>query len=106
MIFLNKDAIPNHMLPGLTRRTLGQTESVMLCEFIFETHVEVPIHTHPHQQVGYLVEGRVEITINGKKFELKKGDSYAAPSNIPHGVFTLEPSIIVDAFYPLREDYK
>jgi quercetin dioxygenase-like cupin family protein len=105
MIFLNKDATAFQMLPGLTRRTLAQTASLMLCEFTFETHVEIPIHSHPHQQVGYVVEGSAEMTIDGMKIELRKGDSYAAPANIPHGVFTLEPTIIVDAFYPPREDY-
>jgi quercetin dioxygenase-like cupin family protein len=106
MIFLNKDAASINMLPGLVRRTLAQTESIMLCEFTFDVHVEIPIHTHPHEQVGYIVAGRVEMTIDGQKFEIKKGDSYSAPSNVPHGAFTLEPSIIVDAFYPPREDYK
>jgi quercetin dioxygenase-like cupin family protein len=106
MIYLNKDAEPKQMLPGLIRRTLAQTKSVMLCEFTFEAHVEIPVHTHPHEQVGYVVEGHVEMTIDGQKFELKKGDSYSAPSNVPHGAFTFEPSIIVDTFYPPREDYK
>jgi quercetin dioxygenase-like cupin family protein len=44
--------------------------------------------------------------IDGEKTELMKGDSYSAPSNVPHGVFTLEPSKIVDTFYPPREDYQ
>ena len=106
MIFLNKNALPVQVLPGLTRRTLAQTDSMMLCEFTFEAHVEVPIHTHPNQQVGYLVAGHVEMTIDNQKFELKKGDSYSTSADIPHGVFTLEPSIIIDTFYPPREDYK
>jgi quercetin dioxygenase-like cupin family protein len=106
MIFLNKDAAPINMLSGLVRRTMAQTKSVMLCEFTFDAHVEIPIHSHPHEQVGYIVAGRVEMTIDGQKFEIKKGDSYSAPSNVPHGAFTLEPSIIVDTFYPPREDYK
>ncbi len=106
MKFLNKDAKPVTMLPGLTRRTLAQGKSLMLCEFKFDAHVEVPIHTHPHEQVGYVVEGHVEMTIGGEKFELRKGDSYFAPSNVPHGALTLEPSVIVDTFYPPREDYK
>lgn len=106
MIFLNKDAKPVNMLPGLTRRTLAQGQSLMLCEFKFDAHVEVPIHTHAHEQVGYVVEGHVEMTIGGEKFELRKGDSYCAPSNVPHGAHTLEPSVIVDTFYPPREDYR
>jgi quercetin dioxygenase-like cupin family protein len=105
MIFLNKDASPVKTVPGIVRRTLAQTKSVMLCEFTFDAHVVVPIHSHPNEQVGYIVAGQVEMIINGQKFELKKGDSYAAPSNVPHGALILKPSIIVDAFYPPREDY-
>jgi len=106
MIFLNKDAKPINALPGLVRKTLAQGQSMMICEFKFDALVEIPIHTHPHEQVGYLVEGHVEMVIDGKKYELKKGDSYYAPSNVPHGVFILEPSVIVDTFCPPREDYQ
>jgi quercetin dioxygenase-like cupin family protein len=106
MIYLNKDAKPINALPGLTRKTLAQSQSMMICEFRFDAQVEIPIHSHPHDQVGYLVEGHVEMTIDGKKYELIKGDSYCAPSNVPHGVYTLEPSVIVDTFCPPREDYQ
>ena len=106
MIFPNKDAMPINVLPGLTRRTLAQSQSMMLCEFRFDAYVTIPIHSHPHEQVGYLVEGRVEMTIDGEKYVIQKGDSYCAPANVPHGAYTLEPSIIIDTFYPPREDYR
>jgi quercetin dioxygenase-like cupin family protein len=106
MIFLNTDAKPIKALPGLTRKTLAISQSMMICEFIFDAHVQIPMHSHPHEQVGYLVEGHAEMTIDGKKYALKKGDSYCAPSNVPHGVFTLEPSLIIDTFCPPREDYR
>jgi quercetin dioxygenase-like cupin family protein len=106
MLFTNKDAKPINVLPGLTRRTLAQSQSMMICEFTFDANVTIPIHSHPHDQVGYLVKGRVEMNIDGEKYELVKGDSYCAPSNIPHGAFTFEPSIIVDTFSPPREDYR
>ncbi len=106
MITLNKDSKPITMLPGLTRRTLAQGQAMMLCEFTFEAHVEIPVHSHPHEQVGYVVKGRVEMTIEGKKYALKQGDSYYAPSNVPHGALTLEPTVIVDTFCPPREDYR
>jgi unsaturated pyranuronate lyase len=106
MIYLNKDAKPICVLPGLTRRTLALGQTMMVCEFIFDSHVSVPIHNHHHEQVGYIVEGRVEMSIDGKKFELLKGDTYVAPSNVPHGAYTLEPTVIVDTFCPPREDYQ
>jgi quercetin dioxygenase-like cupin family protein len=106
MVFFNKDANPISVLPGLTRRTLAQSQSMMVCEFIFDSHVTVPIHIHPHEQIGYIVEGRVEMNIDGKIFELLKGDTYITPPNVSHGAYTLEPSVIVDTFSPPREDYR
>ncbi|OGO13799.1 MAG: cupin [Chloroflexi bacterium RBG_16_47_49] len=106
MIFPNKDARPIYVLPGVIRRTLVEGQSMMICEFRFDAHVTIPIHSHPHEQVGYLVEGHVEMNIDGKKYELVKGDSYSTASNVPHGVYTLEPSVIVDTFCPPREDYR
>lgn len=106
MIFPNKDAKPISSLLGVTRRTLAQGESMMLCEFTFDANVSIPIHTHPHEQVGYVAEGLIEMNINGEKRILQKGDSYCAPSNVPHGAFLLKPSIIVDTFSPPREDYR
>jgi len=106
MILLYKDAKPIRVLPGLTRRTLAEGKSMMSCEFTFDAHVTVPIHSHPHEQVGYIVEGRVEMSIDGEKFELRKGDTYAAPPNVPHGAYTLEPAVIVDTFCPPREEYR
>ena len=106
MIFKNSDAKPVQALPGLTRRTLAQGQSLMLCEFSFDANVTVPVHTHPHEQVGYIVHGHVEMTFAGEKYDLHQGDSYYAPSNVPHGAFIHEPSIIVDTFCPPREDYR
>ncbi len=106
MILLNKDAKIANPLPGLQRKTLATSETLMICEFTFDANVEVPTHSHPHEQVGYVAEGYVVMTIDGKKYELHKGDSYLAPSNVPHGALTLEPTIIIDTFCPPREDYR
>jgi unsaturated pyranuronate lyase len=106
MLFPYKDANPINVLPGLTRRTLAQGNSMMICEFTFEADVVIPLHTHPHEQVGYLVDGHVEMTIGEERIELHKGDSYWAPSNVPHGAHTLQPSVIIDTFCPPREDYR
>jgi quercetin dioxygenase-like cupin family protein len=66
MIFPYNETKPINVLPGLIRRTLAQGISMMICEFKFDAQVTIPIHLHPHEQVGYLVEGHVEMTIDGK----------------------------------------
>jgi quercetin dioxygenase-like cupin family protein len=106
MIFLNREAVPVEMLPGLTRRTLADGPELMLCEFTFESGVQIPTHTHPHEQLGYVVRGEVRMTIDGKDSTLTAGDSYYIPGDLPHSAFTLAPSTIVDCFTPPREDYR
>lgn len=106
MIYRNADATPVEMLPGLVRRTLADSESMMLCEFTFDAGVEVPNHSHPHEQVGYVVSGQLRMTVDGQSHDLGPGDSYHAPSNVPHGALTLEPSVVVEVFSPPREDYR
>jgi quercetin dioxygenase-like cupin family protein len=105
MVTYHADTNPVNMLSGLVRRTLATSQTMMICEFTFEAEVTIPIHSHPHEQVGYVVKGRVEMTVAGHTKILTAGDSYCAPSNVPHGAHTLEPTIIIDTFNPPREDY-
>jgi quercetin dioxygenase-like cupin family protein len=106
MVFLKDEAKPVAMLPGLTRRNLADGPQMMLCEFTFESGIQIPTHTHPHEQVGYVVRGEVRMTIDGKESVLCAGDSYYIPGDLPHSAFTLAPSLIIDCFTPPREDYR
>lgn len=106
MILRNLDSKPVEMKPGLVRRTLVSGQTMMICEFTFEANVEIPPHTHPHEQVGYVAKGRVRMTIGDQQFILGPGDSYCAPSGIQHSALTLEPTVIIDTFSPPREDYR
>lgn len=106
MILRHSDTKPVQMLPGLTRRTLIDGDALMICEFTFDADVGIPDHAHPHEQVGYVVSGRIAMTVAGETFELGPGDSYRAPSNVRHSAHTLEPTVVVDTFSPPREDYR
>ncbi len=94
------------MVTGLHRRTLIEGKAMMICECTFASGVKVPDHSHPHEQVGYVVSGKIQITIDGRSFDLEAGDSYCAPSNVSHSACTLERSIVIDIFSPPRDDYR
>lgn len=67
----------------------------------------VPIHSHPHEQMGVVLEGEFEFIIGDEKRIVKKGDTYVIPSNVPHGVIVGSvPSKALDVFSPPREEYK
>lgn len=94
------------MLTGVHRRTMATTDEAMLCQFFLEKDSVVPIHNHMNDQVGYLVSGKIEMTIGKQVCILKPGDSYAIPGGIHHSAKALEDSWVIDVFSPPREDYR
>ena len=100
------DATPVEMMPGVTRRTLSTSESLMLIDVVFEKGAVVPLPSHPHEQIGYLFRGRVLFELGDERRELAAGDSWLVPPNVPHQVTALEPSLAIDVFSPPREEYR
>ncbi len=90
---------------GNRRRVLLHTDDLMLVEFTFEKGSVGALHSHPHRQVSYVVEGRFEVTIGDRTETLSVGDSYLVPSNVVHGVKALEVGRLVDSFTPARADF-
>jgi quercetin dioxygenase-like cupin family protein len=105
-IKLYREAAPVTMLPGIVRKTLVEGEKMMICEFTLEAGSEIPTHSHSHEQVGYILEGRLRLTIGGESRLVGPGDSYAAPPNVPHHAQVFERAIVIDTFSPPREDYR
>jgi quercetin dioxygenase-like cupin family protein len=94
------------MLPGVVRRTMTDGERMMLCEIELAKGAVVPLHTHPHEQTGYLVRGRLLFRIGDEERELSPGDTWMIPGDVPHIVTALEDSIAIDIFSPPRDEYR
>jgi quercetin dioxygenase-like cupin family protein len=94
------------MFPGVTRRA-AYLDDVMITFFDFEPHAVIPVHEHPHQQISWIVSGKMEFDLDGEKRVLSAGDGVLIPPNTPHGGVILdEPCRAIDAWHPVREDYK
>ncbi|MCA9860738.1 MAG: cupin domain-containing protein [Thermomicrobiales bacterium] len=92
-------------LPGVTMWPAAGTN--MMINFVrIEPGAEVPLHAHPHEQGGTVIEGIINMTIEGETRELRTGDVYLAPPHAVHGA-TAGPDgcLVVDIFSPPREDY-
>lgn len=105
MILHHESAVAVPTASGITRRVLVHGPKLMLVEFTFEAGRDLPVHTHPHEQVGYVVSGRIRLSLEGKTYELSAGDSYHVLPNVPHGAFVVDASVVLDAFTPPREDF-
>ncbi len=91
---------------GAQRRVLVYSDNLMLVEFSFAAGAAAWEHSHPHEQVGYVVEGEIDFLMTGEApARLHKGGSYYVPANVKHYVITYAPTVLVDAFTPARDDF-
>jgi quercetin dioxygenase-like cupin family protein len=105
MFFKGDEAKQVEMVPGALRRTLGHGGRMLLAEFNLAAGADVPTHSHPHDQVGYVVSGSMSLTIGDETRTCEAGDSYYIPGDVPHRAVTIEDALVIDVFSPPREDY-
>jgi quercetin dioxygenase-like cupin family protein len=104
--FISAESGSRHQIfPGVEIQTTAGT-NLMLSVVRLEPESVVLEHSHPHEQMGILLEGRLEFTIGGVTRLLSPGDKWRIPSGIVHSVRALDqPAVALDVFHPIREDY-
>ena len=90
---------------GVERKTLIYGEKTLMTEFLLKKGGQLPMHSHPHEQTGYLVKGRIRLFIGSDEHDVEPGDSWCIPGDVEHGVTVIEDSQVVEVFSPVREDY-
>ena len=103
--FKESDLRPKKVFEGMTLRAVaGEQTMITLVEF--QPHAVLPRHGHPHEQISYVLAGELEFELDGKTRILKQGEGAVIPPDTEHGAKVLErPTKVLDAWYPIREDY-
>jgi len=93
------------VVPGYFARFV-HTENMTLSYFKIRAGAEMPEHSHPSEQVSNLIKGEFELNVEGTAFKLKPGSVVKIPSNAKHSGKAISDCYIIDAFYPVRKDYR
>jgi quercetin dioxygenase-like cupin family protein len=94
------------LAPGVRMRPLFG-EGAMLNLLEFEPRATVQAHSHPHEQLGLVLEGSIVLAIAGVEHRLEPGDAYQIPGGIEHAAWTEDDGCrALDVFQPVREDYR
>ena len=96
---------PTHPEPGLTRRVGAYNDKLFLAEHRMEEGWAGAAHSHPHDQVVYVVSGHLRVVSAGRIFDVRGGDSFTVRGGVQHQASAMEPSLVIDVFTPCREDY-
>ena len=106
MYFIEEDNMSKKSIaPGVSIAVAGGDRAQM--SFVTLTPgSQVPMHDHPHEQMGVVLEGEFVMVIGGESRTIKTGDKYVIPGGIEHGVPEVKiKSVALDIFTPPREDY-
>ncbi|MEM1428194.1 MAG: cupin domain-containing protein [Pseudomonadota bacterium] len=84
-----------------------RTEHGLAVFFKIKEDVELPPHAHGAQW-GTVIEGQVELTIDGRATVYGPGDTYDIPAGTVHAVRVPGGSLLLDVFeepdrYPLKD---
>jgi quercetin dioxygenase-like cupin family protein len=90
---------------GLKRRVLAYNDKLFLAEHEMAKGWVGTVHSHPHEQIVYVVHGHLKITCQGRTVDIRTGDTFVVRGGVEHGASAIEDSLVVDVFTPCREDY-
>jgi len=105
--FLDPENIAGKTLaPGVTAK-VAWGEKLMLSLVSLEPDAVVATHSHPHEQMGLMVSGTMELTIAGETRILSPSEMYHVPGGVPHSAKGgRDGAVALDAFSPPREEYR
>jgi quercetin dioxygenase-like cupin family protein len=92
-------------LSGIDRKTLVHGDKTLMTEFVLRKGAVLPRHSHPHEQTGYLVRGRIRLSVGPVEHDAQAGDSWCIQGGVEHGATALEDAVAIEVFSPVREDY-
>lgn len=93
--------------PGVTRTAFRGDNAMMVMNWL-EPGMEVKPHSHPFEQLAFIISGRVRFTVGDDVVEVGAGEVLRIPPNVIHCGEPVgdEVAVNLDVFAPVREDYR
>jgi quercetin dioxygenase-like cupin family protein len=92
--------------PGVERRVFSGEGATIAFTTLEPGHEPSP-HSHPHEQIVYMISGRARFVVGGEETTLGPGDMLVVPPGVEHYAQTLgsEPALDLSVFAPRRDEY-
>lgn len=92
-------------LNPLLGRQLIVGRNIMLARVLLKKGCVVPEHSHPNEQVTFVLAGALKFWIDGQEIVVSTGEVLTIPPNMPHKAEALEDTDDLDVFNPPRADW-
>jgi len=102
--FALKDLPEEKITDKITRRMLvGDEEMVVF--WSMKAGVHAAAHKHPHEQIFWMISGKMEFRLGDEKRTCAPGDLAVIPGGVEHEAWFPEDTEVIDVFAPPREDF-
>jgi len=105
-VFVFRDKLKKmDMGGGVIRQYLGEGKHINAQHWDMADQSVVKLHTHSQEQFGYVIKGGFKMMIGGETAELKAGDAYFIPPDVPHEFTAIGQTEAIDMFSPVKHDF-
>jgi quercetin dioxygenase-like cupin family protein len=99
------DTIEREQLnPHLVRQVI-HGDQITVARLYLKKGAIVPRHSHANEQITVLQAGKLRFVFDHGETILEAGQALQIPGHEPHLVESLEDSVAMDLFSPVREDW-
>jgi quercetin dioxygenase-like cupin family protein len=87
---------------GVHTNVAVTSEYMQLVWVKFDPGGTYKMHSHPHEQMGVMIQGQMRLTVGEETDDIGPGDMWYAAANVPHGGELLgdTPIIFIDVYGP------
>jgi quercetin dioxygenase-like cupin family protein len=86
-------------------RKLVSGERGMLVWWSVKKGAHAAAHKHPHEQIFWMLKGKMEFRLGKKRRVCKAGDVCVIPGGVEHEAWFRADTEVIDVFTPPREDF-
>jgi len=99
------DALKKEAINDKLWRRFVSGQRITMAQFSFAEGGTVPRHQHENEQLMYVVEGTLRVTVGDEEVIVRRGEVLQIPSDVPHSAVALENTVDLEIFSPVRADW-
>lgn len=99
------DEIALDKVTEMVSRKVVSGERQMLAQLYLKRGALVPLHSHPSEQMTFVLQGALKFLVEGEETVVREGEVLHIPAGVPHQSEALEDTFELDMFSPPREDW-
>ena len=103
--FTSLATLPEERISDKISRKIAAGDQGMIVWWSMTAGAHAAAHKHPHEQIAYMLKGKMEFRLGGERRTCGPGDVVVIPGGVEHEAFFPEDTEVIDVFAPPREDF-